>query len=84
MYLNVHTPPIITDPGWQIMPLHDVNVEVLCAISATAINRLSFLSDTINSKGTLDKFLHNFFENLSYEDRNYGSFQKDGATAHTA
>jgi hypothetical protein len=73
-----------TDPGWQIIPLYDVKVEVLCAISAAAINRLNFLSDTINSKGTLEKFLHNFFENLSYEDRNYGSFQKGGATAHTA
>jgi hypothetical protein len=44
----------------------------------------SFLSDTINLKGTLDKSLHNFFFNLSYEDRHCGSFQKDGATVHTA
>jgi len=29
-------------------------------------------------------FEHFFFFNLSYEDRNYRSFQKDGASAHTA
>jgi hypothetical protein len=64
-------------------PLHPVKVDVWCALSARRIVGHVF-NETINCERYVQTILGQFFSELTEEERLYGRFQQDSATAHTA
>jgi hypothetical protein len=63
------------------VPLHDLKVGVWCAISVEDNAALSF-HETINSKHYVRLILSPFFDELT-DEKLYGHFMQDNATAHT-
>lgn len=66
------------------VPLHDAKVGVWCAVSGRRIIGPIFFYDTVNSERYVNNILQPFFDMLTEEEREYGYFQQDGATAHTS
>jgi hypothetical protein len=66
------------------VPLHDLKVGVWCAISARRIIGPVFFHETINSERYVRLILSPFFDQLTDEEKSYGHFMQDNATAHTA
>jgi hypothetical protein len=64
--------------------LHPVKVSVWCAVGARRIVGPVFLNKTINCKRYVQVILRQFFPELTEEERLYGWFQQDSATAHAA
>jgi hypothetical protein len=64
--------------------LHPVKFGVSCALSATRIVGPVYFNETINCEIYVQVILGQFFPELTEEDRLYGWFQQDSATAHTA
>jgi hypothetical protein len=65
-------------------PFHPVKVGVWCAISAGRIVGPVFFNETINCETYVQVILRQFLSGLTEEERLYGWFQQDSATAHTA
>jgi hypothetical protein len=61
-----------------------VKVGAWCASSARRIAGLVFFNETINCERYVQVILGQFFSELKEEQRLYGWFQQDSATAHTA
>jgi hypothetical protein len=59
-------------------------VGVWCAVSPWRIIGPLFFHDTVNSNCYINDILNPFFIQLTAEERPYGYFQQDNATAHTA
>ena len=78
-YWSTENPRIIHE-----VPLHDAKIGVWCAVSAKRIIGPIFFEDTINSERYRTQILAPFFQLLSDNERQYGYFQQDSATAHTA
>jgi hypothetical protein len=57
---------------------------VVCAISAQGIIQQFFFYETLKSKHYVRLILTNFFEQLTKDEKTYGNFMHDNATAHTA
>jgi hypothetical protein len=66
------------------VPLHPVKVVVWCPVSARRIAGLVFFNGTIICERYVQVILGQFFPELTEEERLYGWFQQDSATAHTA
>jgi hypothetical protein len=66
------------------VPLHIEKVGVWCAVSLRRINGPLFFHETVNSDHYVNDILNLFFNQLTAEERQYGYFQHDNATAHTA
>jgi inhibitor of nuclear factor kappa-B kinase subunit alpha len=66
------------------VPLHDQKIGVWCAISAARIVGPIFFEETINSERYVSDILQPFFESITEEEKTYGYFMQDGATAHIA
>jgi inhibitor of nuclear factor kappa-B kinase subunit alpha len=66
------------------IPLHDIKIGVWCAVSARRIIGPIFYHETVNSDRYVRHILEPFFEQLTDDERQYGYFQQDNATAHTA
>jgi len=66
------------------VPLHDQKVGVWCAISRTRLIGPIFFNNTVNSERYINDILHPFFEQLTDNEKQNGTFQQDNATAHTA
>lgn len=66
------------------VPVHDLKFGVWCITSMTKIIRPISLLDTINSGRYIGQILAQYFENSEDEMRDYGFFQQDGTTVHTA
>jgi hypothetical protein len=62
--------------------LHPVKAGVWCAVSARKIVGPVFFNETINCKRCVQVVLGRLFPQLT-EERLYGWFQQDSATAHT-
>jgi hypothetical protein len=60
-----------------------VKVDVWCALSARRIVGPVFFNETINCERYAWVILQQFFSELTEEERVYGWFQQDSATAHT-
>lgn len=65
-------------------PLHDQKVGVWCAVSACRIIGPIFFHHTVNSQRYISAILNPFLAELTEDEKTYGYFQQDGATAHTA
>ena len=63
---------------------NEQKVGVWCAISASRIVGPIFYEGTINSERYIAQILRPFFSELTEEEKTFGFFQQDGATAHTA
>jgi hypothetical protein len=62
-----------------------VKVGVWCAVSARRIvGPVMFFNETINCERYVQVILGQLFSELTDEERLYGWFQQDSATAHTA
>jgi hypothetical protein len=70
--------PHLTDEA----PLHPVEVGVWCALSARRFIGPVFLNKTINCERYVQAILGHFFSDFTQEERLYGWFQQDSATAH--
>ena len=68
----------------QQVPLHSEKVGVWCAVSPRRIIGPIFFHHTVNSDRYINDILNPFFDQLNAEERQYGYFQQDNATAHTA
>jgi hypothetical protein len=66
----------------QEFPLHDEKIGVWCAISARRIIGPIFYDDTFNSARYMNNVQSPVFTKLTEEERLYGVFQQDSATAH--
>jgi hypothetical protein len=66
------------------VPLHPVKVGVWCAVSARRTAGPVLFNETINCDRYVQVILRQFFPWLTEEERLYGWFQQDSATAHTA
>ncbi|KAJ3663138.1 hypothetical protein Zmor_007447 [Zophobas morio] len=64
--------------------LHPIKVGVWVAISRRRIIGPIFFHDTVNADRYRTNILLPFFEQLHDDECQYGYFQQDGATAHTA
>ena len=69
---------------FQEQPLHDQKIGVWCAISSRRIVGPIFFEQTVNSNRYIVNILNPFLEQLTDEEKSFGYFQQDGATAHTA
>ena len=65
-------------------PLHAQKVGVWCAVSARRIIGPIFFHQTLNSARYIADIFNPFVAALTEEEKTYGYFQQDGATAHTA
>jgi hypothetical protein len=61
-----------------------VKVGACCAVSARRFGAPVFLNETVNCERHVQVILGQFFPELTEEERLYGWFQQDSATAHTA
>jgi hypothetical protein len=61
-----------------------VKVGVCCALCARRIVGPMFFNKKINCEKYVQVILRQFFSELTEEERYYGWFQQDSATAHTA
>jgi hypothetical protein len=68
----------------QKLLLCPVKVGVWCAVSARKIVEPVFFKESINCERHVQVILGQFFPQLPEEERLYGWFQQDSATAHTA
>jgi hypothetical protein len=59
-----------------------VNIGVWCALSARIVGCV-FFNKTINCERYVRVILRQFFSELTEEERLYGGYQQDSATAHT-
>jgi hypothetical protein len=59
-----------------------VKVGVSCALSGRIVG-LVFFNETVNFEWYVQVILRQFFSQLTEEERLYGWFQQDSATAHT-
>jgi hypothetical protein len=66
------------------VPLHSEKVGVWCALNPRRIIGLIFFHKTVNSYRYVNDILNPFFNQLTSEERQYGYFQQDNATAHAA
>jgi hypothetical protein len=66
------------------VPLLDIKVFVWCAASARKITVPIFSYETVNSNQYVQNILGPSFKQLNDDKRQYGYFQQDSATAHTA
>jgi hypothetical protein len=66
------------------LPHHDERIGVWCVICAHRIIGPIFYEDTVNAARYMNNILSPFFTELAKEERLYGVFQQDSATAHTA
>jgi hypothetical protein len=66
------------------IPLHYIKIGVWCAVSARWIIRPMSYHETVNSDRYVRNILEPFFEQLTDDERQYGYFQQDNATAHIA
>jgi hypothetical protein len=66
------------------MPIHSEKVGVWCALSLRRITGPIFFHETVNSDRYVNNILSPFFNQLTDEETQYGYFQQDNATAHTA
>jgi hypothetical protein len=57
---------------------------VWCAITASQIAGPIFFQITIDSERYVSDILRPFFGSIIEEEKTYGYFMQDGATAHTA
>jgi hypothetical protein len=64
--------------------LHSVKIGFLCAVSARRIVGPMFFNETVSCERYVRIVLRQFFLELTEEERLYGWFQQDSATAHTA
>lgn len=68
----------------QEVPLHPIKIGVWCAVSARRIIGPVFFEGRVNSDFYVRTMLRPFLNELTQEEKDYGYFQQDGATAHTA
>jgi thiamine phosphate synthase YjbQ (UPF0047 family) len=68
----------------QQVPLHGEKVGVSCVLSLRRITGPIFSHETVNSDRHVNDILNPFFNQLTAEERQYGYFQQDNATAHIA
>jgi hypothetical protein len=61
--------------------LHPVKLGVWCAVSATRIVGPMFFNETVNCKRYVQVIFGQFIPELTQEERFYGWFQEDSATA---
>jgi hypothetical protein len=67
------------------VPLHDLKVGFWCATSARrTIQPVFFFHETVNSQRYVGLILSPFFGQLTDEEKSYGHFMQDNATAHSA
>jgi hypothetical protein len=66
------------------IPLHDVKFGVCCAVSARRIIGAIFYHGTANSDRCVRSTLEPFYEQLTDDERQYGYFQQDDATARNS
>lgn len=64
--------------------MHPIKIGVWCAISRRRIIGPIFFHDTINAERYRTLLLEPFIRQLDDNERQFGYFQQDGATAHTA
>jgi hypothetical protein len=62
--------------------LHSEKIGVWCAGSAQQSTGPIFFHKTVNSHWYMNNILNPFFHQQTAEERNYGYFQKENATAH--
>jgi hypothetical protein len=62
--------------------LHPVKVGVWCGVSARRIVGPLFFNETVNCERYVQVILWQFFPELTEEERLYGWFHQDSATAH--
>jgi hypothetical protein len=65
-------------------PLHDIKVDVWCAVSARRVIGPIFFEDTVNSDRYVSDILEPFFQDVTEEETRHGYFQQDSTTAHMA
>jgi hypothetical protein len=78
-YWSAENPRLIHE-----LPLHDEEIGVSCAISACRIIRPVIYDDSLNAARYVNNILSPFFTKLTEEERLYGVFQQDSATAYMA
>jgi hypothetical protein len=66
------------------IPLNDIKIGLWCAVRARQITGPIFYHETVNSDRYVRNILVPFFEQLTDDERQYGYFQHDNATAHAA
>ena len=64
-------------------PLHNLKIGVWCAMSGFRIIT-RFFHQTVNAERYVQDLFNPFVAELTEDERLYGYFQQDGATAHTA
>jgi hypothetical protein len=66
------------------VPLPDQKTGVWCAITASRIVGPIFFKNTFNSEQYVSDILRPLFGSITEEEKTYGYFMQDSATAHTA
>jgi hypothetical protein len=66
------------------VPLHNQKIGVWCAITASRIVGPIIFENTINSEWYVSDILRPFSDSITEEEKTYGYYMQDGATAHTA
>jgi hypothetical protein len=64
--------------------LQPVKASVWCAVSAEIVYLCFFFNETINCERYVQVILGQFFPELTEEEKLYGLFEQDSATAHTS
>jgi hypothetical protein len=64
-------------------PLYPQKIGIWIAVSRRRLIGPIFFNNTINGQRCREQILQNFIQQLDENERNYGWFHHDGATAHT-
>lgn len=72
---------LIPGPAVTEAPLHDLKFGGFCAISAWKIIRPLIFHKTISSEHYVRLILSPFFNQLADDEKSYGHFMQDNATA---
>jgi hypothetical protein len=86
-YVNSQNTRIWSDENPHVVHqilLLDIMTAVWCAVSSRRIIGPILYYETVNSDRYVRNVLEPFFEQLTDDERQYGYFQQDNATAHTA